>query len=156
MKYAEDSNYSLRGRTILSVENAINNWHESADYPKNKKLISQEWYRTTEKDIEIYKNKIKYLFKEIITGEELFLESKKLKHCVFSYIDSCVRGYIAIWSLQKAVDSIYQPFITIEVANNRIIQVSGKHNRPINAEENKLIEEWAKSMSYQMELEICD
>ncbi len=156
MKYSEAPNYSLRGRTVFSVENAISNWHESADYPKNMELISQKWHRTTEKDVKINKDKINYLFKEIINGEELFLESKKLKHCVFSYIDSCIHGHLTIWSLQKEVDTIYQPFITIEVSNNKITQVSGKYNRAINDKENKLIEEWAEMMNYKMSIEFCE
>ena len=156
VKYTENLNYSLRGRTLNSVKNAIYDWHESTEYSENIKLMKLEWFRTTEKDTKISKDKHKYLFKEITTGEELFLESKKLKHCVFSYIESCVEGHIAIWSLQKENDSIYSPFITIEVSNNKINQVSGKHNRPINDEENKLIEEWAEMMNYKMSIEFCE
>jgi len=151
MKYADNPNYSLRGRTLLSVENAIDEWHESANYSKTQELIRLEWYRTTEKDIKITKETVNYIFKEITTGEELFIESETLSHCVFSYIENCVLGYIAIWSLQKETDSIYNPLLTIEVIDNTIVQVFGKHNREPNKVENILIEEWAEIMDYQID-----
>jgi len=153
-KYTENLNYSLKGRTVKSVTKAIVNWHEAADYAEKLKLIELEWNGSNLKEIKLEREGIEYVFNEITNGKELFSESKKMKHCVFSYIESCANGYTSIWSMKKKMDSIYTSYLTIEVRKNKVIQISGKRNRQVNHTELELIKKWAKEMNFDIDHEL--
>jgi len=150
-KYTEDTNYSLKGRTSKSVTRAIINWHEASDYVEKIKLLKLKWNGSNLKETRLEQEGINYLIKEITNGKELFSESEKMKHCVFSYIECCARGYTSIWSLKKKVNSTYSPHITIEVRNNNVIQIAGKRNRQINHMELEVIEKWVKELNFTID-----
>jgi len=150
-KYSENLNYSIKGRTVESVTKAIINWHEASDYTEKLKLIKLKWKGSNLKEMKLEQEGLNYLIKEITTGKELFAESEKLKHCVFSYIESCSHGYISIWSLKREVNSTYSSYITIQVKNKIVVQIAGKRNRQINNIELELIKKWAKEVNFTIE-----
>jgi hypothetical protein len=154
-KYNENVNYSIKNKTINSISKAIFDWHGNTYYHRKDDLAKLKWARKSEKDIFIKKDGALYKFTELINGEQLLFETKKLKHCVFSYVENCFAGYISIWGLKKEVDSIFIPYITIEVKENSIIQIAGKHDRTINDFENELIEEWRIQMDFKIQIEYC-
>ena len=84
-KYTKNLNYSLKGRTAESVTRAIINWHEASDYAEKVKLLKLKWNGSNLKEIKLKQKGLNYLIKEITSGKELFSESEKMKHCVFSY-----------------------------------------------------------------------
>ena len=153
-KYTENLNYSLKGRTVESVTRAIVNWHEAADYAEKVKLIKLEWNGSNLKETKLQLEGINYLIKEITNGKELFSESEKMKHCVFSYIESCAHGYTSIWSMKKEINSTYSPYITLEVKNNKVIQIAGKRNRQIIHMELEVIKKWAKKIGFSIDQHI--
>lgn len=149
-KYMEDINYSLKGRTPASVARSIYQWHEDALYNKKKVLIKLKWDGTKSPDNIINYGNNKYLFREITNGKDLLLESEKMKHCVFSYIDRCYYGFTSIWSLRKKVDSEFKHQITIEIQNKRVVQIAGKRNRKATKSEIIIIKKWAESKHYDI------
>jgi hypothetical protein len=150
-KYSENPDYSLKGRTENSISLAIHEWHEEADYAKKLEYINLEWkgLKTTPFR-EVIEDDV-FLIEEIVNGKELLNESEKLKHCVFSYIDSCAQGFTAIWSMKKEVDSFFQSYITIQVTGKNIVQIAGKRNRAVVSKEYNFIESWAKEMNFEID-----
>ena len=152
-KYNENHLFTLKGRTPRSVTNEITHWHEMADFKENMKYAELNWGADDANQIRKYTDgNVKYAVNEITTGKELLQESTLLKHCVFAYIHNCARGVISIWSLKKEVNTIYEPYITIEVVKSRVVQVAGKYNRAINKIEMQIVKSWAEDMSFKVDV----
>lgn len=150
MKYNSDEEFSLKGRSISSIANAIDNWHEAADFARQKELINLSWKGNTKNEFKIYFEEEKYLFKEITNGKELYQESDEMKHCVFSYIESCYHNYCAIWSMKKEVNTSFKHHLTIEVRNNNIVQIAGKRNQKPTKKDENIIREWIKETEFTL------
>ena len=95
-----------------------------------------------------------YLFKELTDGNALFTESDTLKHCVFSYVESCSKGELSIFSMKKETNSKFQSLITIEVSKNKMIQMAGMKNRKPNQKELEIINVWSSQIDIQIEDDI--
>lgn len=95
-----------------------------------KKLIEQ--YRFTKNGLTLIPPK---------TAKEIVNEEHTLHHCVSSYVDSVANGRCVILFIRKT-DNSKEPFYTLELQNNRIIQVHGKHHCTPTPEVNKFIELW--------------
>lgn len=147
-KYTLNPNYSLKGRTVTSIVRAIGGIHETIKLAQNKRLKCLSWPRVTEVDIAIKAMNTEYLFKELTSGEQLFEESSKLKHCVFTYTEYCVSGSRSIWSMTKKTDQGYIPCLTIEVRNKEIIQIAGRNNRSMNEDEEIIIDQWSAQIGF--------
>lgn len=150
-KYFDDKEYSLKGRTANSINIAIQQWHDAAAYAKNLELLNLEWIGNHKQIFKLKEGEQSFLFKEITNGKELFAESNALKHCVFSYIDSCSSGHTSIWSMQKEIETIYQPYITIEVVKNKVRQIAGFRNREITKSEYTTIKKWSVEFEFELE-----
>lgn len=150
-KYFDDKEYSLKGRTANSINIAIQQWHDAAAYAKNLELLNLEWIGNHKQIFKLKEGEQSFLFKEITNGKELFAESNALKHCVFSYIDSCSSGHTSIWSMQKEIETIYQPYITIEVVKNKVRQIAGFRNREITKSEYTIIKKWSVEFEFELE-----
>lgn len=148
-KYIENINYSLKGRTAQSITQAVADWHDSVDFPETQELLKLSWGTGKNEEINIKHKSGNFSIKEMIKGEELFRESKELKHCVFSYVENCAKGYTSVWSMKKEIKGEYKSFITIEVEKQEIIQVAGKHNRELTLDELIVVELWAEKMSFK-------
>jgi hypothetical protein len=148
VKYHANKNFSLKGRSLNSIYNAIFNWHEDVDFENQKELIYLSWQGNSTKEYKIFIDDEKYLFNEITNGEELYRESDEMKHCAFSYIDLCFENYCSIWSMKKEINSSFKHYITIEVQNKKIVQIAGKRNRKPNKKDKKIIREWAKETEF--------
>jgi hypothetical protein len=150
-KYTENPEYSLHRRTVNSITRAIDQWHEAANYGILKERISATWSAKNDDKTIIKHNNEKYAFNEITSGQELLKESSEMKHCVFSYINHCIAGYTAIWSMKRKIKSTYKSYITIEVNDKKIIQVAGKRNRLVNRKDVEIISAWAEKMNFTFE-----
>ncbi|CAN1545753.1 PcfJ-like protein [Spirosomataceae bacterium] len=150
MKYYSDIEFSLKGRSINSIANAIDNWHEAAHFARQKELINLSWKGNATNEHKIHFEEEKYLFKEIINGEELYRESDEMKHCVFSYIESCYHNYCAIWSMKKEENTTFKHHLTIEVRNKNIVQIAGKRNQKPTRKDETIIREWANEMEFTL------
>ena len=148
MRYNSIKEFSLKNKNLLSLINEINNWHEDSiflNYQHKKKLT---WKGLNAKEYEILFNNEVYTFNEITNGEELYQESKKMKHCVFVYINSCIKNFCSIWSMKKKLNTTLTNHLTIEIQNNCIVQIAGKRNCLPSESDKKIIYEWAKKAKF--------
>ncbi|RSK24779.1 PcfJ domain-containing protein [Hymenobacter metallilatus] len=71
---------------------------------------------------------------------ELLEEGSAQKHCVSSYVYSCLRGQCGIFSLR--INGVRA--LTLEVrANRQLVQVRGRENRRATEAERQWLEQWA-------------
>lgn len=141
MKYDSGENYSLKGRTLASVDRAMHEWHRHAvfqDLEKRKNV----WWKKMAIEISVEHDNEKYLFRELINGNDLFIESKIMKHCVFTYVQNCQFGRSEIWSMMKEVNGIFENYLTIELRKDCVVQVRGKHNASANLRDMNIIHKW--------------
>jgi len=137
--------YSLKGRTFASVERAVDNW--LIDYSFQPKYLNYTWRPLTIEKWHSKDSSFSYIIEEITNGERLLKESKTLNHCVISYAESCHNGSIHIFSLSKLRNNIKNPFITIEVRKNVIVQIAGKMNESPSDKVMSLIRAWSNENS---------
>ncbi|MEZ4935965.1 MAG: PcfJ domain-containing protein [Crocinitomicaceae bacterium] len=98
------------------------------------------------KDNEIYK------IEELNTRRKLSEEGKALKHCVFSYIEDCMKHSSIILGLRKKVNEGFVPWVSFETNGGFILQAYGYKNRDITENEKEIITEWAKMNDVVWEL----
>jgi len=85
-----------------------------------------------------------FVIKELLSSYELYMEARKMKHCVSLYWKECVKGTSAIFSLTI----VNKKCLTIEVdpQSKRIIQARGKHNRAATKKELELLNLWIRDV----------
>lgn len=156
-KLDNDADFAYKGRTLSSMINLSNEWHRLIQ--KAKIGIKIEWPGM---DIPgwVYADKdCLWEVTELTNNRELANEGRKQKHCVYSYVGSCQRGYCHIFSMRgyhysKEYDQDGEPVYTkhfevtratIEVrpTYRTIVQVRGKLNDPITAPEKVALRRWA-------------
>ena len=81
---------------------------------------------------------------------EILEEGQALSHCVGSYVPSVAKGRTNIFFIRKK-DDPDTPFFTLELNDNKVRQVHGKHNRNASTENGleNFIELWAKKNKVQ-------
>lgn len=75
------------------------------------------------------------------TAAELTKEGQKLHHCVGGYVKRVAMRECTILFLRKA-SAPDQPFCTIEIADNRVVQARGMNNKPLPPDADKFLEQW--------------
>jgi len=90
---------------------------------------------------------------ELLTADDLSDEGAALHHCVGGYVAQTASGDSAIFSLRRRAEGIMRPSVTIEVwpAQRRIVQARGQQNAQPNADDQRLIETWAKTQGLGIE-----
>lgn len=91
-----------------------------------------------------------YLIKLPKTSDDLKKEGKALNHCVGGYGSRIVNGQCGVVFLRKKHFE-EEPLITIEVINDRIVQMQGGEKRKPNPSEIHFIRKWA----YEKKLRLC-
>lgn len=150
----QDENYSLKGRTALTVIRGMEQWHhELARTRPDAKYKGQLTYKPSgykeatfdfsQPDSTPPKKEI-WRFREILTAKELFDEGKRQSHCVGSYAWSIEQGRISIWTLTKEDDTGNWAMLTLEVVNQtgQIVQARGRFNRLPTPVENQMMNRW--------------
>jgi len=139
----EPLKYSLKGRTIESVNNAIMDWNNGG-FKFQTKYLTTKWEGLSIPKWQIIIDNKMYAIEEINFGKRLKIESEVLRHCIFSYLNSCVNGSTHVFSLGEIIKKKHKPHITIEVNNGKVTETAGKFNREPNEAELKIINMWAK------------
>ena len=133
----------------------------SEKYPKSLKLthdvltmnynsmVKEENKKAFDEMYEEWKNKYEYhndKFSIIApkTPNDIVLEGSNQSNCVASYVDSvknkkCVILFLRRTNLKDASE------VTIEVRENKIVQIKAFANRSINGEHERFVKEWAKA-----------
>jgi hypothetical protein len=89
-------------------------------------------YRFTKKGLTIIPPK---------TADEIVSEGHILHHCVSRYVEKVAKGECVILFIRKT-DNIEEPFYTVELKNNKIMQTRGKDNGAPTPEVQKFLEQW--------------
>ena len=77
------------------------------------------------------------------SSEDLIQESKELSHCVRTYVDLYAKGKTSIMLIRKRED-VNKPFYTLELKENKVIQVRGKHNCDPTDDVTDFVKDWAR------------
>jgi len=88
-----------------------------------------------------------YKIQQLLSDKELQLEGRYMKHCVASYVYSCMRGRCSIWSMivHDVATRQAKRVVTIEVDRRRtVVQVRGRCNRFPGPKILEVIQKWAK------------
>ena len=97
-------------------------------------------------------NDIRYSINVIKNWRSLKLEALSQQHCVESYHRNCSNGSTTIFSMKKSENNSKQiNLLTIEVEDNKIIQIRGFKNRPAKPKELEIIAIWAKENNFLMD-----
>lgn len=75
------------------------------------------------------------------TPDDVIVEGHALHHCVGSYVDRVARGDCVILFLRQCSD-VSQPYYTIEVQNQKAVQVRGLRNCGMTSEVQDFITSW--------------
>lgn len=90
-----------------------------------------------------YENE-KYMIVAPKKTKDVVREGEILRHCVSSYIENIANGYTSVLFIREK-NNPHKPFYTLELRNNKITQVRGFANRPVeNKELKQFIESWKK------------
>jgi hypothetical protein len=137
--------FTLKGRTIKTMEEGMSDWHH--ELRRREKIGGGSWSGMPIPDSTFDLGGGEWWFRQIKTGDDLWDEGNKMRHCVAFYKGQCIEGSRAIWAL--AVDERsgmgWRRALTIEVVprSGEIVQARGFANRPPTAKERSVLDRWA-------------
>ena len=142
--------YSLKGKTVLSVIEARRNWHNQiavqAQAKENAAHNVPKVWGVKEEGIKVSNGEVTYLFEEITDSQTLQREGSEMRHCVYTYLKDCLKRRCRIFSMQEQIDASYKRVLTIEVASGKLQQIKGKCNRVATAREKQAIDQWKREI----------
>lgn len=172
--YRRDRAYSLKGRTLASLERQMAQWHrdlavvarieaarrraaQARARPNGRASASAsqcgrwagsplaDWsWQPSENAAR--RRREEYVVTQIVTADELVAEGRAMHHCVWTYAQRCIAGQVSIWSLRRKTQGKVDRLLTIELdRQNRAVQVRGFANRLATADEGQVVGRWAKA-----------
>jgi len=96
-----DARFSLKGRTLPALQRRMEEWHR--ELHKHQAIGGGTWAGRAIPNIDYQvgseHRKAIWRFRQITTGNELFQEGQRMRHCVGGYKHQCMSGFVSIWSL---------------------------------------------------------
>ena len=141
-QWCADPGYTLKGRTINSVTQAMLAWHDELKKGKLSKADFATCGIPNWENVEgTGKEAVRWSMQEILSTTALAKEGKAMHHCVVSYQDSIIAKRCSIWSLRCNDERA----LTVEVANAelRVNQACGVCNCKPTAKEALALRRWA-------------
>ena len=142
---AEKPNFSMKGRSIDTLLRDVNKWHNGLQ----KLQTNASWEPNSIADFSYTEGKENkqrtYKIQQLLNDEELKIEGRYMRHCVASYVHSCVRGHCSIWSMtiKNELTTEVNRLVTIEVRRNKtVVQVRGKWNAYPAPKTMDIIQKW--------------
>ena len=145
----EKSKYSMKGRTLLSVQRLSYDWHKALYDAKDMKKLKWDGANLPNKSYSTGKadEKKQWNVDQLLTSTELAREGSAMHHCVKSYADSCATGNTSIWSLNtKDEYNQKKRCLTIEVRRSQVVQMRGYANRMAKPVERSIIKAWTRDV----------
>ena len=154
---AEQPDFSLKGRTPNSLMRRVRDWHEELGrQADHRKTVFKGSFLPSFRMADANRPGCFWRIRELLSSQELQIESKLQKHCVYSYADKCERGESFIFTLEnydpgreagwegsQYFISNWGKHVTIELNSHHVVvQVRGRYNRGATAEEKEVIESW--------------
>ena len=154
IKYRENQDFHLKGRTLATVTRDMNLWHKQLnDLSRFKSLkdftmsgfATCVWKKTQVVSGREVPGDV-WTLAEIRNPKQLVTEGVAMGHCVAGYHSAIASGKSSIWSL--TLNSSRR--LTIEVHNRskNVVQVRGKYNRDPDSRESAFIRGWAKKNGF--------
>lgn len=104
--------------------------------------------RNTDKEVKRLKYRSKKLLIRPVEGlDELFNESKKLHHCVRTYAKDVAFGDTNIFFIRE-VENKEEPYVTLELKKNRIMQCRAKYNHVPTDEVIEFVNKWSREHEF--------
>lgn len=162
--------FSLKGRTLASLNRLMAEWHRDLDAIERieaarRVMAAQgraggqqradggrwpgsplaDWsWQPSAKDARTRNES--FAVRQLRTAAELAEETRAMRHCVSTYAAKCIAGQASIWSLTHKVPGKTERLLTIELdRQNRAAQVRGFANRLAHADEVKVLMRWGKA-----------
>lgn len=142
--------FSLRGRTLGSVQRLVAAWHRGLELPNGSDFT---WSASSSRPMAFAVEQsdpeapsVRFEITELTSAAALAWEGSRLGHCVATYAHKCLHRQSSIWSLRRFVDDKPgKPIATIEVdpKRRRIVQLRGYKNRWVTGAPVRYVREWA-------------
>lgn len=155
----ENPGFSMKGRNITTLIRDTHAWHKELRQLRRqaganalvgksyKPDLTSKWSRSRVNTFNLTEGKNEkrkvWQLVEITNAADLYDEGKNMRHCVYSYLSSCISGKCSIFSLRLFDISM----VTIEVRDGRAVQIRGQSNKRPGDKELAIINEWAKKES---------
>jgi hypothetical protein len=142
-----DPGFSLKGRTLATLQRRKEEWHRAL--AKQHAVCGGVWAGRAQPDIAYEAGsdakKAIWRFRQIKSGNDLFREGQRMRHCVASYKSHCVSGQVSIWSLTSEFPlGNINKGVTLEVRKDgAIVQCRGLANRLPYGNEVAMVKRWA-------------
>lgn len=138
--------YTLKGRTLASLHRDMDAWHNLQEFEVTRDSLKERWAPLNLDAFTIKKGDDHYRIEELNTGIALLKEGRRMKHCVFSYLNSCVSHETHIFSLKKKMAQGYKHLATIEVQNGNVVQAHSAYNGPLSELQGEIVGAWEKRL----------
>ncbi len=165
-KLRNEPEFHMQGRTLGSVIRLTQEWHVEMQKAKLHRII--EWPGVQIRDWEFEAKEKLWTVVELHTNRELLYEGRAQRHCVFAYVQRCVAGGSAIFSMRaypkvSGGEAIAQQLtgdtsteitrVTIDVnAKREVVEARGPYNRPPTDEETRVLRRWARQMGLELRI----
>lgn len=140
----ENPDFEITGRSPQAILHLVNQWHGALGKASRRKQVSWpchgldwQWEQKTRDDVTHA-----WEVREILDSHALLAEGRGMRHCVYTYTDSCAKGQNVILSLRCDGKRL----LTVQFLphQQRLGEIRGSCNRrPKNAELN-VLSRWAK------------
>jgi len=145
---AEDDGFALKGRTLPALRRRMHEWHRALQ--KQQAICGGSWGGCALPDVDYRAgrddNTAIWRFRQIKTGNDLYREGQRMRHCVASYKERCISGEVSIWSLScEYPPGHFNKGVTIELRKSGVIvQCRGVANRSPYGNEVAMVKRWAR------------
>jgi len=155
-KIREKDALSFSGRTIYSVINLSNEWHEFQRRDAERARLATTWKGLGIGRFRYETEEYVWTVTELRTTQDLVNEGRKMRNCVGGYADKCASGSSTIFSVEQThkVNQLTDKTATLEVliSNRTVIQAKGKCNSILSRKTVSVIKRWAESYRIKVHL----
>jgi len=144
---ARNRNFSLKGRTFKTITRDAIAWNVYTA-KMNAKSSQVMWYPSG--ITALHKNKVQgnkevtYVTVELLNSDDLYEEGQEMSHCVGEYVDECIAGTSAIFSLRKIENGHFKRLATIEIHPKamELEEANGNCNSELTHEAFSIMKTW--------------
>lgn len=144
---ARNHSFSLKGRTFATITRDAQAWNVYTA-KMNAKASQVQWCPSGIKALNKHKiqgdKEVTYVSIELLTAEDLYEEGQEMNHCVGDYVDDCIAGDSAIFSLRKIENGTFKRLATVEInpKNWELEEANGSCNSELTHEAFSILKTW--------------
>ena len=144
---ARNRSFSLKGRSFTTITRDALAWN-AYTAKINEKASQVEWYPSGVKALNKHKvqgdNQVTYVSVELLNANDLYEEGQEMHHCVGDYVDDCIAGDSAIFSLRKIENGTFKRLATVEISPRswELVEANGNCNSELTHEAFSILKTW--------------